>query len=149
MKTWEALLNMIDDINGNLDTGKYLKNDIVYILFIENSINILNFPDFLKNIFLTACKNRRLFRTNQKIKWPYPLLHPTHALGFQYGNRYCQYLLPYQKVSAWVVCRRRYVPFIFWFVLKSLRFLQRLKIFNLPGISKHFVGFSRMPKNVK
>ena len=50
----------------------------------------------------------------QKIKWTYPRLHTTHPLDFWYMNRYCQYLFPYPQSSAWVVCRRSYVHFIFW-----------------------------------
>ena len=53
-------------------------------------------------------------RNRQKVKWTYLRLHTTHALDFWYRNRYCEYLLPYQKSSAWVVCRRRYGHFIFW-----------------------------------
>ena len=47
-------------------------------------------------------------RNRQKIKWTYLRLHTTHPLDFWYMHRYCQYLLQYQKSSAWVVCRRRY-----------------------------------------
>ena len=52
-------------------------------------------------------------RNRQKIKWPYLRLHTTHALDFWSSNRYCQYLLWYQKSCASVVCRRRYGHFIF------------------------------------
>ena len=47
-------------------------------------------------------------------------LHTTYALDFWDW----QYLLLYQKSSAWVVCRRRYSHFIFWSVPQTLLKLQ-------------------------
>ena len=35
------------------------------------------------------------------------------TLDFWSSNRHCQYLVPYQKSSAWIVCRRRYGHYIF------------------------------------
>ena len=49
----------------------------------------------------------------RKIKWQYLHLHTTRALDFWYRNIYSRYILPYQKSSAWVVCRWRYGQFIF------------------------------------
>ena len=48
---------------------------------------------------------------------------PTHLIFGRViesiNNRYCQYLLPYQKSNAWGVCRRRSGHFIFLSILLS------------------------------
>ena len=44
-----------------------------------------------------------LFLVRSMVKWPYLRLRTTHGLDFWYSNRYCEDLLPYQKLR-WVGC---------------------------------------------
>ena len=47
-------------------------------------------------------------------------LHNTRAVDYWYGKIYWQYILPYQKPSAWDVCRRKYGNFIFLVIFEIL-----------------------------
>ena len=58
---------------------------------------------------------------------------PTHNT-----NRYCQYLLLYQKSSAWVVCRRRYGNF---------NLLRPGGFYNDPNYSKIILNYSKIILN--
>ena len=78
----------------------------------------------LANGHFTSPYNNRLHcGTNQKLKSLYLRLHNTYARCFWYGEGHCQCLSPYQKSSAWVVRRRRYNDFNFWFVPQCSRLL--------------------------
>ena len=50
--------------------------------------------------YSSPCKNRRIFGTNQKLKWLYFCLRTSQALDLSYVKRYWQYLSMYQKQSA-------------------------------------------------
>ena len=75
----------------------------------QKSINFLDF--FLFFFFLNGVRCKMSVSV---VSVPVELklrLHTTHPPDFWYGKRSSQYLLLYQKSSAWVVCRRRYGHF--------------------------------------
>ena len=83
---------------------------------------------FYYNFKKRDCRSiRHVWQNRHNIKWPYLRLHTTHALEFWSSNRYCHYILPYQKSSKWVVCRRRNGHFIFWRFCHTWRILPGLK----------------------
>ena len=90
-----------------------------YVKLTNISLKSIREPKqkFTGNFFNIIKKTSKIigcgpFCTNS-VKWQknkMAIFPPTHnpRTSFWSSNRYCQYLLPYQKWNAWVVCRQRY-----------------------------------------